>query len=288
MTNILAVGIATLDIINTVDSYPAENAEVRALSQRCCRGGNAANTLTVLQQLGNQCSWLGVLSNEPSSALIHNDFTRSGINYQSAYLYDGGKTPTSYVTLNKKNGSRTIVHHRDLPEFSFESFKAVDLTPYDWIHFEGRNVAETVKMVLHANTCAPNTPISIEIEKQRPGIEELFPLANYLIFSHDYAVQQGLEQPEELLYTVRQAAENTHIISTWGETGAYALNVDGTLHHSISFPPPIIVDTLGAGDTFNAGLIHALSNHHDLGSALIEACRLAGKKCGIEGFQPLN
>ena len=39
MAKILAVGIATLDIINLVDSYPSEDTEVRALSQRKLRGG---------------------------------------------------------------------------------------------------------------------------------------------------------------------------------------------------------------------------------------------------------
>lgn len=36
---ILAVGIATLYIINTVDGYPAEDQEVRASAQRVARGG---------------------------------------------------------------------------------------------------------------------------------------------------------------------------------------------------------------------------------------------------------
>jgi ketohexokinase len=49
------VGIATLDIINVVDTYPAENSEVRALSQQKVRGGNATNSLVVLSQLGYQC-----------------------------------------------------------------------------------------------------------------------------------------------------------------------------------------------------------------------------------------
>ncbi len=288
MNNILAVGIATLDIIHTVNGYPAENSEVRALSLQRRRGGNAANTLTVLRQLGNHCSWLGVLSDDPSSALIRQDFSNTGIHYPSAYVYKGGETPTSYVVLNRKNGSRTIVHYRNLPELDFDAFKKMNLTPFDWIHFEGRNVEETIQMILHANTHAPDTPISVEIEKHRPNIEQLFPLANYLIISRGYAIQRGIEQPEELLRSARQTAKNTHVISTWGESGAYALNVDGTLHHSVSFPPARIIDTLGAGDTFNAGLIHSLVNHHDLGRALIDACRLAGRKCGIEGFQLLN
>ena len=48
MSHILTVGIATLDIINLVDHYPAEDEEMRALAQHIECGGNAANTASVL------------------------------------------------------------------------------------------------------------------------------------------------------------------------------------------------------------------------------------------------
>lgn len=41
MARVLAIGIATLDIVNLVSVYPTEDSEVRALDQRVTRGGNA-------------------------------------------------------------------------------------------------------------------------------------------------------------------------------------------------------------------------------------------------------
>lgn len=285
MKKILAIGIATLDIVNTVEEYPAENDEVRASAQRFCRGGNAANTLVVLRQLGYHCDWLGVLANDANSQYITEDFDHYQVNYKLAPTHACGSTPTSYVTLNRSNGSRTIVHYRDLPEYSFDAFNQIDLSDYDWVHFEGRHIHDTARMIKHVRAENPGVPISVEIEKHRDNIEQLFPLPDYLIFSHDYAEKKGIDMAEELLLEAKQAAPNTHIVLTWGKTGAYALNVDGSLHHSIGFPPEKVVDTLGAGDTFNAGLIHALIQQHDLGGAVIEACKLAGQKCAIEGFK---
>jgi ketohexokinase len=66
MPHILGIGIATLDIINSVDGYPAEDTEVRALRQQLRRGGNCTNTLAVLSQLGHRCAWGGVLAAEPN------------------------------------------------------------------------------------------------------------------------------------------------------------------------------------------------------------------------------
>jgi len=65
--HILGVGIVTLDIINIVEHYPAEDEEVRALSQRMCRGGNTANTLDVLAQFGHTCNWTGTLANDANA-----------------------------------------------------------------------------------------------------------------------------------------------------------------------------------------------------------------------------
>lgn len=49
------------------------------------------------------------------------------------------------------------------------------------------------------------------------------------------------------------------LICAWAEEGADAMGPDGELVHSDAFPPETLVDTLGAGDTFNAAVIFALS-----------------------------
>ena len=118
---ILAVGIATLDIINHVVVYPHEDDEVRALRQSVRRGGNATNSLVVLSQLGYDCHWAGTLSDETDSRLILEDLARYAVDCRHVRRYRTGKVPTSYVLLSEATGSRTIVHYRDLPEYSGKS-----------------------------------------------------------------------------------------------------------------------------------------------------------------------
>jgi len=284
MANILAIGIATLDIINTVESYPDEDSEQRALSQHQTRGGNATNTLTVLSQLDHHCAWGGVLIDEPDSQVIQRDLCSHHIDFSACKQLTSGKMPTSYITLNQQTGSRTIVHYRDCPEFSFEDFKKIDLTKFDWVHFEGRNVAETRLMLLHLRNHHPDLPCSMEIEKPRPDIELLFELPTVLLFSQHYAQARGFADAISLLCSL-----NSTVIAScaWGKQGAWAINQQQTIFHSPAFPPAQVIDTLGAGDTFNAGLIHSLVNHSELQFALTYACRLAGHKCGQVGFNHL-
>ncbi len=285
MARILGIGIATLDIINTVDGYPTEDSEVRATHQRICRGGNVTNTLVVLSQLGHHCIWAGVLVDEPDAVLIRNDLAHHKINIQACRQLSHGKTPTSYILLNQRNGSRSIVHYRDLPEYRFADFCNVDLSGIDWLHFEGRNVDETCRMLHHARTYAPTLPRSIEIEKPRVGIEQLFPHADLLLLSRHYAQATGFTQPHEFLLHIRNRAPQADLVCAWGDAGAYGLTRTGNVLHSPAFPPPTLIDTLGAGDTLNAGIIHARIGGQNWGDALHVGCKLAGKKCGMAGLE---
>ena len=115
---VLGVGTATLDIVNEVATYPQEDAEVRALGQRQMRGGNVTNSLVVLSQLGHPCAWAGTLGDDPASALILTDLDRHGVDTRLVVRHPGRFTPTSYIALSRATGTRTIVHHRDLPELA--------------------------------------------------------------------------------------------------------------------------------------------------------------------------
>ena len=204
MARILATGIATLDIINEVASYPEEDAEVRALSQRIRRGGNASNTLCVLSQLGHQSYLAATLINEADGQVIEADLNRYHINTQFCPRLNEGKMPTSYITLNRQTGSRTIVHHRDCPELSFAAFQHIDLSQIDWLHFEARNISELQKILKYCRQKAPNVPISLEIEKPREDIESLFDWADWLFFSSQYAEARGFQSAEDMQITIRQ------------------------------------------------------------------------------------
>jgi len=289
MATILAIGVATLDIINSVDGYPLEDQEVRAAERHYRRGGNAANTAIVLAQLGQQCSWAGCISMDHDADYILNELRRYGVNTNHCCRVEQGSTPTSYITHNRRNGSRTIIHYRDLREYGFDDFCNIDLKPYDWLHVEGRHCRETARMLQQARQLQPQLTISIEIEKTRTDIERLYPLADLLLFSRDFARHHGFDNGADFLHSIQGRAAQADLVCAWGDQGAWALGKAENgraagIEHSPAFPPPQLVDTLAAGDTFNAALIDARCKDQPLAAALRAACRLAGHKCGINGL----
>jgi len=278
MSSILAVGIATLDIVNTLASYPREDEEVRALAQSRVRGGNATNTLVILSQLGHHCSWAGVLPREPDSQVVLDDLDRYRVDITAVQRPACGKLPTSYISLSADSGSRTIVHYRDLPEYDFDAFDALDLNRYDWLHFEGRNIGELCSMLEKARKAG--VPCSLEVEKPREGIENLFDLPDVLLFSRAYVRQKGFQDAGEFL-----ASRNWRqpVFLAWGATGAWCRIPDGEIMH-VAAPEVAVADSLGAGDVFNAGIIDALLRKSSPGQSLHHAVHLAAAKCTRPGL----
>ena len=302
---VLCIGLLCLDMVSTCKKYPIEGTDQRCLSLRWQKGGNAANTSAVLGMLRQNVEYYGTVAHsEDSTENLISDFVISemkkyNVCVDNVVVHDECKTPSSQVIINVENGSRTIVHSgQNLPELSIKHFLSLDHSKYCMIHFEGRNIDEVVKMMEFMNNYNKSASedkkvfVSMEAEKpSRPNQVLMMPLADLVVVSQDFAESKNHRSAIDAVKTFKAYCKpGAFVVCAWGASGA-ACGIAGNDDDIVMVPaavPNQVVDTLGAGDTFLGGLIHALVQEKNLIVAVQFACQIAGHKVSALGYNHIK
>ncbi|KAL1923131.1 uncharacterized protein VTP21DRAFT_9507 [Calcarisporiella thermophila] len=296
--NILFVGALYMDVILHTPFFPAEDTKLAATHREERIGGNVVNTLFVLSQFKNISGWLMVaLGRKDVCRRVLDTFSQHGINTSAILFHEEHPSiPSSYIIHSGATGSRTIVNYNDVPNLTFEEMRSQYLdtgTPFQWIHCEGRNCEETAKFLRWVDDRRREggempAVISVECEKPgREGIHGMLELADVVFFSKIYAQSLGFSNAADFLRSAASRLKPGCIaFCTWGADGATAIH-----HAQITHVPaqkvPQAVDSIGAGDTFTAGIILGMTQGLGVLKSLEFACALAGKKVAQRGFEGL-
>ncbi|CAI7646976.1 unnamed protein product [Penicillium discolor] len=307
---LVAIGACYLDTILIAPHYPGEDEKLRASRISRRRGGNCPNTLEVLGQLlqhtpSSAESSLNLITILPSKSSLASQQIQSSlgdiVRLDSCIYRERFSEPaSSYIIMSQATGSRTIVNYNELPEMTRNEFAtAIEplraLTDRPWFHFEGRAPDVTLECIHYLREHFPEAEISVEVEKPgRSGLQELADAADVVIYSKGWAQNNGYTSAEDCLRDQSlKTSRATLLCCTWGHDGAAALEPKtGTFAHVPAHTEKVgVADTIGAGDTFNAGLLYGLiyrSHDWDFRKRLEFANLIAGLKVSQEGFTDLQ
>ncbi|KAK3686022.1 Ribokinase-like protein [Podospora appendiculata] len=233
---------------------------------------------------------------------------RTIVDFSQCLFRDGyNEAASSYILRSKSTGSRTIVNFNELPEITAHEFEktASDLVAEHggdesefWWHFEGRIPETTLHCIRYIRRLLPGSTVSVEVEKpDREGLVELAAESDVVFYSRSWAeVSQLLGCAMQYCVHFDDAGQpyRSLLACTWGAQGAGAFSVRGREFTQCPANPSgddiSVVDTIGAGDTFIAGMVYGLICHtHDwsLEAKLAFAVSLSTAKVQREGFAGL-
>lgn len=187
--SVLFVGAASLDTLTFIESYPAEDAKVRAVNQIIDGGGNAANSACSASLLGVTSNLFCAVGEDAASALISEGLKGKDVD-TSKVLHKPGKSGTTYVIVCQTTSTRTCIHSpltTDLTphdvETTFLDYDTQAWQQYNLIHFDSRHTEAAVAVARKAS--AAGVLLTIDMEKIRPHVETLLPYCD-VIFTNQH------------------------------------------------------------------------------------------------------
>lgn len=294
---VLCVGTLSMDLITLVNTLPEEGEDQTCLEAHWQRGGHSSIVSFVLSLLSAQSEFLGMLSRSQLLNAITTEMQGRGIEMKHCPRTD--EDPGfSTIMVAKKTGSRAIVHcNRNFPYCSFKDFQKLDLSIFGWVHFEARNVRETVRMMRavldYNNGRKDRILMSLRVNSGYKENKDLFDMCDYVLFSRQLAMQLGWRSARETCHQLDSDLRLPRSINmprpcficSWGPQGAGCLTGQGIYHEMPPYTPNRIVDTHGAGACFTAAFIYATYiREMNLSEAVKFANRVAGHKITNYGY----
>jgi fructokinase len=291
------------------DAFTEPAGASNELALRVLPGGGPANTAVALARLGTPARFLARLSGDVFGRLFRTRLEASGVDLSSAV--EAAEPSTLAVAELDGQGQAAF------------SFHAQNTADWQWTAGELARVDLTGTVCLHTGSLAlvrepgsaavedflaaaapratvsidPNVrPLLVDPEVYRARMAHWCSLADVLRMSEDDLQLLLPGTPPEQACDIWHRAGARLVVITRGSGGVLA-SLDG---ERVEVPAvrARVVDTVGAGDSFTAGLLHHLGDRGLLGGRLTrlrlddvaEACRFAVRvaalTCSVSGPNP--
>ncbi|NUW34221.1 carbohydrate kinase [Nonomuraea sp. SMC257] len=278
------------------------------LTLRVHAGGGPANTAVALARLGTPTRFLGRLSGDVFGRLFRDRLASSGVDL-SACVEAAEPSTLAVASLDERGQAAYGFHAEGAADWAWtaaELDSRGDLGGASCLHTgslalvrePGRDAVEAF-----AAAAAQRATVSID-PNVRPSlaprvaydVTRWCAFADILRLSEDDLAFLAPDEPVERVCDLWHAAGAPLVIVTRGGAGAL-VSLNGE-RAEVAAPRVTVVDTVGAGDAFTAGLLHRLDRRGllggrldglDLGTAVDAAAfaaRVAALTCAVAGANP--
>ncbi|OQP86579.1 hypothetical protein BTR14_08975 [Rhizobium rhizosphaerae] len=287
-TPLVVLGNLNIDLILGPTDWPEMGTEVFVEHDELRIGGSAGNTALALQGIGHPHILVGSVGTDVFGAMIEAAFAAD-----ARRLARSTARTTLTVGITHPGSERTFFTTRGhLPQFS--AGEALSLL--DGVDLEGGTVLlagafQTERLLagydeLIAALTARGARIAVDpgwpTEGYTPTVtaflRDLLTKSHCVLFNETEALHLAPAESTAAAARILHALqpEGAETVVKCGGDGALVIDAAGTLHH---VPAPIvdIIDTIGAGDVFNAGYLSGRSLGQSPIQSLARATMLASR-----------
>lgn len=274
--DLLAIGDPVLDVVVRSAALPTWDDKNLGVSVHHFAGGSEANAACVASRLGLRTALFGNLGDGHEARFLADELRRFGVG--DTYLRRQSATAcATAVIFVSKSGERAITYvpmrkrmdRWDELEQMLKQTHCIYTLPYDMVEFGRLADAAHVAGAL----------VAVDIERAVASMPQARPVlssgVDYMFFNEAGFLQLvGTAVSQSAAAEFIQTTRAQVLVVSLGPRGAIAVDRHGGCASQDAYPA-MVVDTTGAGDTFNAAFLAAHLQGRDLKSALAQGCAAA-------------
>ncbi|MGW2281393.1 carbohydrate kinase family protein [Streptomyces sp. NPDC001770] len=274
-------------------------------------GGGPANTAVALARLGTPTRFAGRLSKGPLGTLLRERLASSGVDLAPS-VTSARPATLALARIDESGGASYDFYAEATADWQWtpaELTAALAAEPLSACVHTGSlalalppgaaAIEAALEHARHTSTVCvdPNVrPTLVDVERLRSRLPHWCALADIVrVSADDVELLMPGAGPDEAAGRLLAAGAGLAVVTLGGD-GALARTRD--LDVRVSAPVVDVVDTIGAGDAFTAGLLHRLAADGLLGgrldgltapalrSAMEFAAEVAARTCAVAGAQP--
>lgn len=272
---IAVIGLSGISIFLKIDHFHKAQETILSDAFHLEAGGKGYNQAIAISRFGGNVEYLSATGDDIFSDICQDTLTNNNIN--SALIKKKGKTALAAIQINKKGENRvTVALGSQLEKDDVDSFK-VSIRKSEYLLLQFEVPYEVNKRAIEI---AREYNVKVIINPAPMNVEYMDLIKDaWLITPNEYEAKEmfGLDLFSSI-QDLKEAIIKSNfkqMVITLGEKGSLVyINQSFTMVPSMKVQS---INTTGAGDIYNAGLIYALS----AGKDLITACQYATVAAGL-------